>query len=50
MVVVGLSWLVCWLLTAVFEVELIHSVLATAIIFIVLGLILGERPFFDKRP
>lgn len=48
MVLVGLSWLVYWLLVSVFDVEAIKAVLSVAIIFIVLGLILGERPW-EKR-
>lgn len=45
MLLVGLSWLVEWLQLQVFSVELVKSILVTAIIFIVLGLLLGERPF-----
>lgn len=45
MVYVGLSWLVAWLLYVVFGVSLVHSMLATAIIFIVVGLVIGERPW-----
>lgn len=48
MVLIGLSWLVTWLLAEVFAVELLHAILATAIIFIALGLIGGERPW-EKR-
>jgi len=49
MVLIGLSWLVSWLLVDVFNVELVKTILTTAIIFIVLGLILGERPW-ERRP
>lgn len=45
MLLVGLGFLVAWLLYAVFVVVLSHALLATAIIFIVLGIILGERPW-----
>lgn len=45
MVVVGLSWLVAWLLYVVFNVSLVHSMLATAVVFVVLGLVIGERPW-----
>lgn len=48
MVLTGLAFLVVWLLVQVFAVELLHAILATAIIYIVLGLILGERPFVNK--
>lgn len=49
MVLVGLSWLVFWLLVDVFSIEALKAALATAIIFIVLGLIWGERPWI-RRP
>lgn len=45
MLAAGLSILVVWLLYIVFTIELGHALLATAIIFIILGLILGERPW-----
>lgn len=45
MLIVGLAFLTDWLLLQVFNVELVKSILVTAIIFIVLGLLLGERPF-----
>lgn len=45
MVLVGLSWLVAWLCYAVFNVSLVHTLLITAIVFIVLGLLVGERPW-----
>lgn len=48
MVIVGVSYLVVWLLVQVFTVELLHAILAVAIIFIVLGLVVGERPFINK--
>lgn len=49
MLIIGLSWLVFWLLQDVFSVEEIKSVLVTAIIFIVLGLITEGVPNW-KRP
>jgi len=36
---VGLAFMVCWLLIAVFAVPLNKSILATAIIFLILGLV-----------
>lgn len=45
MVVVGLSWLVAWILLVVFNVTLEHTLLATGLIFTILGLLLGERPW-----
>lgn len=46
----GLSFLVFWLLFSVFTVTLAHAALATAIIFIVLGLVLGEYKPWINRP
>lgn len=43
MLLVGTSWIVFWLLASVFKVELLLAALVTGIIFILLGLILGER-------
>lgn len=40
MLLVGLSWLTFWLLIDVFSVELTKAALATAIIYLVLGLLL----------
>lgn len=45
MIIVGSSWLLFWLLTQVFSVELLKAALATAVVFILLGLVMGERPF-----
>lgn len=49
MVLTGLAFLVTWLLVQVFSVELLHAILAVAIIWIVVGIIMGERPFI-KHP
>lgn len=48
MVLVGLSWLIFWLLVDVFDVEALKAALATGIVFLIMGLILGERPW--NRP
>lgn len=45
MVVIGLSWLVAWLLNVVFAVSLDKTLLVTALLFIILGLLVGERPW-----
>lgn len=45
MVVIGLSWLVAWLLNVVFAVSLDKTLLVTALLFIALGLLVGERPW-----
>lgn len=44
MIYVGLAFLITWLEVQVFNLDIVKSFLITAIIFIVLGLILGERP------
>lgn len=49
MVIVGISWLVDWLLVDVFDVEPLKAILSVAIIFIAVGLVLGERPW-NKHP
>jgi hypothetical protein len=49
MVLIGLSWLVYWLLVDVFTVESLHAALATALIFIIVGILTGERPFINHR-
>lgn len=49
MLIIGLSWLVFWLLQDVFNIEEVKSALVTAIIFIVLGLITEGVPNW-KRP
>lgn len=52
MVLVGLSWLVAWLLYGVFDVTLVHTLLVTALIFIILGILTGERPWsaWERKP
>lgn len=39
---VGLAFFVLWLLNVVFGVAMPHAILATAIIFIILGLFIGH--------
>jgi len=50
MVLIGISWLVFWLLVEVFTVTLMHAALATALIFIVLGLLVEGVPPWERRP
>lgn len=45
MILVGASWLVFWILYIVFNVAIDKAALATAIIFIIAGLIMGEHPW-----
>jgi len=50
MLLIGLSWLVDWLLISVFNVELVKAALVTGLIFLVLGLLTEGVPNFHKRP
>jgi len=53
MLYIGLAFLVDWLLQQVFTLSNIKSVLVTAIVFIVLGLLVGEAPEvkgFHRKP
>ncbi len=45
MLLVGVSWLVFWLLIDVFTVAIIKAALVTAIIFLILGVLAGEHPW-----
>lgn len=42
MLIVGVSWVLFWLLVKIFEVSLLDSALVTGVAFILLGLVLGE--------
>lgn len=44
MLYIGLGFLVDWVLVEVLNVELVKSLLITAIIFIIFGLLVGEFP------
>lgn len=48
MLIVGISWLVFWLLADVFTVEVLKAALATGLIFVILGLLVGELPVIKK--
>lgn len=48
MLLIGISWLVYWLLVGVFTVEAIKAALVTGIIFVILGLLIGDRPWSGK--
>jgi hypothetical protein len=43
MIVAGVSWVLFWTLVRVFQVELAVAALVTGLVFILLGLLLGER-------
>lgn len=45
MLLVGLGFLTDWLLVSVLNVDFVKSLLVTGIVFVALGLVLGERPF-----
>lgn len=42
MLIVGVSWVLFWALVQVFTVKVLTAALTTGIVFILLGLILGE--------
>lgn len=44
MVLIGLSWLVCWLLVQVFTLELLKAILITGLLFFIIGLVF-EHPW-----
>lgn len=48
MVTIGISWVLYWALVDVFNIESLKAALATGIIFVLVGLLLGERPW--NRP
>lgn len=43
MIAIGLSWVLFWGLVDVFNVEILNAALATGIVFVALGLLMGER-------
>lgn len=45
MIIVGVSWILFWALVKVFSVEVTLAAIVTGVVFILLGLVLGERPF-----
>lgn len=49
MLVIGVSWVVFWLLQDVFNVEEVKSALVTALIFVIVGLLTEGFPNW-KRP
>lgn len=48
MLIVGLSWFVFWLLVDVFTLTVLKASLVVAIIFVVLGVLVGEVPAVKK--
>lgn len=48
-ILTGLSWLMYWLLVKVFEHEQFKAALATAIIFILIGIVLEGYPLVVRR-
>lgn len=45
MIVVGVSWILYWALVDAFNLDSLKAALITGIVFILLGLVLGERPW-----
>jgi hypothetical protein len=50
MLLIGLSFLLYWLLLSVFTVELIKATLIMAIVLILLGLVVEGAPSFKQFP
>lgn len=50
MIIVGVSWVLFWALVEAFKLEIVTAAIVTGVAFILLGLVLGERPVFEKRP
>lgn len=50
MLLIGLSWLLYWLLISVFVVEAVKAALIVAIVFILLGLLVEGAPAFKRLP
>lgn len=46
---IGASWLLYWTLVKVFHVDSLDAVLATGIVFIVVGLIFENYPRFRRQ-
>lgn len=44
MITIGGSWLAYWLLVDIFAVDSLKAALSVAITYIIIGLVLGERP------
>lgn len=49
MLIIGLSWLLFWLLVKVFETEITKSALITAIVYLILGVMLEYGADIRKR-
>jgi len=45
MVAIGVSWVLFWALVRVFTIEVTLAAIVTGVVFILLGLLLGERPW-----
>lgn len=48
MVVIGISWILYWALIDVLAVAPLKSAIITGVVFVLLGLVLGERPWVRK--
>lgn len=48
MLIVGISWLVYWLMIDVFSVETIKAALVTGIVFVLLGLLVEGMPSWKR--
>lgn len=50
MLLIGLAFLVDWLLVQVFALDSLKAVLVTAIIFILLGVLVEGPDYYGRRP
>ena len=54
MILTGLAFLITWLQLAVFDTQpptvadVVKAILVTSIIFLILGLLVEVRPYYDK--
>lgn len=49
MFIVGVAFLLFWIIVEVFVLTIAKAALMTAVIFLILGLLMNERPW-EKRP
>lgn len=48
MVLIGIAFVLLWLMVTVFTIELLKAALVVGIIYIVAGLLLGDRPWNNR--
>lgn len=48
MIAIGISWVLFWALVSIFHVDPETAALVTGVVFILVGLLWGERPFLRR--